>query len=119
MIESGRRRLPNAEWCVLDMRTMALDRRFDGILAWDSLFHLSGPAQRPMFARFAAHANPGARLLFTSGTSEGEAIRSCWGEPLYHATLHPAEYLSLPGVYGLSVLAHPHAHPQSGHHTIC
>src|SRR5260370_40380774 len=118
MIESGRRRLPNAEWCVLDRRRMALDGRFDGIRAWDSLFHLSGPDQRPMFARFAAHANPGARLLFTSGTSEGEAIGSCWGEPLYHASLDPEEYRRLLGENGFSVLAHREDDPECGNHTI-
>jgi ubiquinone/menaquinone biosynthesis C-methylase UbiE len=33
MIQPCRRRLPNAEWHVLDMRQMVLDRRFDGIIA--------------------------------------------------------------------------------------
>jgi hypothetical protein len=30
----------DAEWLVSDMRRLALERRFDGVLAWDSLFHL-------------------------------------------------------------------------------
>ena len=39
----------------------------------------------PMFGVFARHAAPGARLMFTSGPSEGESIGSYHGEPLYHA----------------------------------
>ena len=33
-------RFPESEWLVRDMRTFELGRRFDGILAWDSFFHL-------------------------------------------------------------------------------
>jgi SAM-dependent methyltransferase len=58
MIAMCRARFPGAEWLVADMRRLALGRRFDGILAWDSFFHLRMDAQRAMFARFAAHAGP-------------------------------------------------------------
>ncbi len=33
-------RFPDQEWIVNDMRTLSLDRRFDGIRAWNSIFHL-------------------------------------------------------------------------------
>jgi hypothetical protein len=35
MIALERHRLPEQEWLVADMRRLALNRRFDGILAWD------------------------------------------------------------------------------------
>jgi len=56
MISFCRARLPDQEWIVADMRTLALQRRFDGILAWDSFFHLNPDDQRRMFAIFAGHA---------------------------------------------------------------
>lgn len=37
-----------------------------------------------MFPVFAAHAAPGAVLMFTSGPTAGEAIGEWEGEPLYH-----------------------------------
>ncbi len=77
MIDLCRSRFPRSEWRVADMRELALGRRFDGIVAWDSFFHLSMADQRGMFPRFAAHARTGAPLLFTSGSLEGEAIGSC------------------------------------------
>jgi hypothetical protein len=43
----------------------------------------------PAIRRLAA---PGAALMFTSGPAEGEAIGTLEGEPLYHASLAPAEY---------------------------
>src|SRR5258708_30994703 len=39
LIEMCRARFPHQEWLVADMRQLALGRRFDGVLAWDSFFH--------------------------------------------------------------------------------
>ena len=54
-------RFPENEWHVADMRTLALNRTFDGIIAWDSFFHLSQPDQRLMFPIFERHAAAGPR----------------------------------------------------------
>src|SRR5262249_36952027 len=45
-------RFPDQEWIVADMRDLSLDGRFDGILAWDSFFHLCPEYQRRMFPIF-------------------------------------------------------------------
>ncbi len=113
-----RGRFPDHEWIVGDMRAVALGRQFDGVIAWDSLFHLHLDDQRGMFARFAAHARPGAPLLFTSGTSEGEAIGEYCGEPLYHASLTPAEYERRLAEHGYVVRAHVVEDPACGHRTV-
>jgi SAM-dependent methyltransferase len=105
MVDICRARFPDSEWLEADMRTLALGRQFGGVLAWDSFFHLHMDDQRPMFSRFADHALPGAPLMFTTGASEGEAIGSCWGEPLYHASLAPAEYERLLCANGFTVRA--------------
>lgn len=118
MIALCRQRFPDAEWLVADMRRLALARRFDGIVAWDSFFHLSADDQRPMFKRFAAHAAEGAPLLFTSGSAEGEAIGSWCGEPLYHASLAPAAYRHLLLENGFAVKAFVADDPDCGSHTI-
>lgn len=88
-------RVPHHEWLVGDMRALDLGRRFDGILAWYSLFHLHFDEQRAMFPRFAAHAGPGAPLIFAAGPRHGEAIGEWQSEPLYHASLAPGEYRAL------------------------
>jgi SAM-dependent methyltransferase len=74
MIDVCRKRLPTQEWIVADMRKLALQRKFSGILAWDSFFHLCHDDQRNMFPVFRAHAAPRAALMFTSGPAHGEAI---------------------------------------------
>lgn len=118
MIEICNRRFPETEWLVGDMRRLRLRRRFAGVVAWDSLFHLHPDDQRRMFKRFAARALPGAPLLFTSGTSEGEAIGSYHGEPLYHGSLDSAEYERLLGANDFSIEDHVVNDPQCGMHTI-
>lgn len=85
MIALCRERFPEAEWRVADMRRLSLGRRFDGLVAWDSVFHLRHEDQRRTFPVFRDHAAPGAALLFTTGPAHGEAIGCCRGEPFHHA----------------------------------
>ncbi len=113
-----RRRFPDHEWHVADMRRLTLARSFDGLIAWDSFFHLGFDDQRGMFPRFRAHAAPGAALLFTSGPTHGEAIGSFGGEALYHASLDEAEYRALLGANGFDVVDHRPEDPECGGHTV-
>jgi len=92
MIAFCRDRLPDQEWIVADMRRLALGRRFDGILAWDSFFHLDYDDQGQMFAIFADDARAGTVLMFNTGPGHGEGVGEYRGDPLYHASLSPAEY---------------------------
>ena len=100
------------------MRTLALGRRFHGILAWDSFFHLPVDDQRAMFPIFRRHAAPDAGLIFTSGPRHGEAIGSYQGEPLYHASLAPDEYRARLDENGFDVVSYDEEAPACGGHTI-
>jgi SAM-dependent methyltransferase len=113
-----RERFPDSEWLVADMRELELVRRFGGILAWDSLFHLGVDAQHAMFPRLALHARRGAPLMFTSGSAEGESIGCYRGEPLYHASLRPVEYERLLMAAGFVVRAYAADDAQCGGHTV-
>ena len=118
LISRCRSRFPKAEWIVTDMRTLSIHRRFEGLIAWDSFFHLSHEDQRAMFAVFREHAASGAPLLFTTGTGHGEATGSFQGESLYHASLSRGEYEALLALYGFRVLAHVVEDPRCGRHTV-
>jgi 2-polyprenyl-3-methyl-5-hydroxy-6-metoxy-1,4-benzoquinol methylase len=118
MIELCRQRMHEQEWHVADMRQLSLGRRFDGLIAWDSFFHLTAEDQRAMFAVFSAHATPGAALMFTSGPEYGVAMGEFGGEPLYHASLDPAEYRSLLEQHGFGVCEFIANDTTCGGHTI-
>lgn len=118
MVAMFRANLPAQEALVHDMRTLALGRTFQGILAWDSFFHLRREDQRRMFPVFRAHAAPGCALLFTSGPADGEAIGSFAGEALYHASLGADEYRALLAEHEFDVVEHIVEDPDCGGHTI-
>jgi trans-aconitate methyltransferase len=111
-------KFPDQSWILADMRTLSLERTFNGILAWDSFFHLCPDDQRRMFPIFKSHAVSGAALMFTSGPSYGEAIGSYCGEPLYHASLDAEEYRCLLKENGFSVVSHVVEDPTCYGHTI-
>jgi SAM-dependent methyltransferase len=107
-------RFPDQTWLVADMRALHLGQRFGGILAWHSVFHLTPTDQEAMFAVFAAHAAPGAPLMFTSGWNRGVAMGQFQGERLYHASLDPDEYHALLRAHGFKALAHKVDQHQAG-----
>jgi len=113
-----RNRLPAHTWIVGDMRTLYLKQSFQGILAWDSFFHLTPADQRRMFNVFREHAAPCTALMFNAGPSHGEAIGSYRGDPLYHASLDPAEYATLLEGIGFKIVAHVVNDPQAGGRTV-
>jgi len=118
MIEIFVANLPNQVGLVADMRTLRLEQRFDGLLAWDSFFHLKYDDQRAMFQVFEEHSRPGAPLMFTSGPEHGEAIGTLEGEALYHASLAPTEYVLLLEEHSFAVVAHVAEDPTCGGRTV-
>ena len=118
MIALCRARFPAQDWIVADMRGLALGVRFAGLLAWNSFFHLAHDDQRAMFAIFAAHAAPGAALMFTSGPDHGIAMGEFQGEPLFHASLDPAEYRALLDANAFDVVDQRSEDPDCGGHTV-
>ena len=118
LIAMCERRHPQGTWAAADMRTLSLGRTFDGLIAWDSFFHLTPDDQRAMFPVFRDHAAPRAALMFTSGPAHGEVIGAFEGEPLYHASLDPAEYRVLLETHGFRVVRHVADDPACNGHTI-
>lgn len=118
MITLCKKRFPNAEWLVADMRDLNLQRQFDVILAWHSFFHLDQGSQRMMFQLFAAHIKPKGILAFTSGVEEGEVWSNNGGQELYHASLSTSEYECLLNAASFNVLVHKINDPDCGEATV-
>ncbi len=118
LLEMARDQMPSAIWKEADMRNLDLTTKFDGILAWNSTFHLTPDDQRKMFPIFERHASGGAALMFTSGPANGESIGDFEGEALYHASLDPAEYETLLDQHGFEVVEHVVEDPTCNQQTI-
>ena len=55
--------------------------------------------------------------MFNAGPQHGEAVGECRGDPLFHASLAPAEYQTLTARFGFRVLEHIANDPQAGGRT--
>lgn len=92
MLDIARERWPNGDWRHADMRQLDLDESFDGIIAWNSFFHLTQDEQRDCIARMAAHLAPEGSLMLTVGPDAGEVQGTVGDRPVFHASLSPAQY---------------------------
>jgi SAM-dependent methyltransferase len=119
MLDLYQKAVPRAEVVLADMRTLSLDRRFDAIVMWDSFFHLSASAQRQALPQICAHLKSGGGILFTCGPKSGEVTGAVVGEPVYHASLEPAEYVALLSAAGLRLEMFVAEDPATDFHTVC
>ena len=63
MLAIARARGPTGDRREAAMRRLAIPERFDGIVAWDSFFHLTAEEQRAALPRIASHLAPGGRRM--------------------------------------------------------
>ena len=112
------RLFPQSQVHHADMRTLSLDRKFDAIIAWDSLFHLSPADQTKTLKVITEHAADDCALLFTSGDEEGVAIGQVEGEPVYHASHAPETYRAILADLGWSVMNYVERDPDCSGHTV-
>ncbi len=75
MIALARANFPDRQWLVADMRTLALGRRFAGIMAWDSFFHLDFDDQRRMFPVFRDACGAGSAAFVHQRTAPWRSHR--------------------------------------------
>ena len=106
MIVRAQANVPTATFQVADMRHLDLGQTFDAILSWDAFFHLSPAEQRATLPLVLNHLKPGGHLLLTVGDDEGEVTGTVAGEPVYHGSLSPAEYLDTLQAAGFSEITY-------------
>lgn len=118
MLDIARARWPDGDWRQADMRALDLDQVFDGIIAWNSLFHLRPEEQRTCLAHLARHLAPGGSLLATVGPKAGEVTGTVGGETVYHASLSPAAYATCLEDNGLRLTGFLAEDPDTNAHSV-
>lgn len=88
MIALARAKHPSVVFHHADICTHEFRATYDFISAWDSIWHVPLPLQRPTLEKLGRALNPGGVLIFTSGGLDAadEVTNPCLGQPLYHAT---------------------------------
>lgn len=118
MLEIAQENLPSADFIQADMRELSPGKKFDAIIAWNSLFHLPSEDQPSMFNIFKNHLTNNGVLLFTSGKEHGEVWGENGGENLFHASLNKEHYQSLLESRHFRVLSYKEDDPQCGNATV-
>ena len=118
MLDLARARWPDGDWRHVDMKQLELIETFDGIIAWNSFFHLRPDEQRMCIGRMAKHLEPGGSVLLTVGHKAGEVSGTVGGEPVYHASLSPAEYAICLEQNGLRLTGFLAEDPETNNHSV-
>lgn len=118
MLDIARTRWPDGDWRHADMKQLDLGEAFDGIIAWDSFFHLRPEDQRTCIGHMARHLEPGGSLLITVGHKAGEVSGTVEGEAVYHASLSPAEYATCLEQNGLRLTGFLAEDPETNKHSV-
>lgn len=103
MIDMARKNLPDASLHLADMRTFEIEQMFDGIVGWNSFFHLTKNEQRELLPKLANRLRPNGALLLTVGPVDGEVVGQVGDDAIYHASLSPKEYEERLAACGMSM----------------
>lgn len=104
MLTIAKARFPDGDWRRADMRVLDLSDRFDGILGWNSFFHLTQDEQRATLDRLGMHLKETGVLMLTVGPRAGEAVGRVGDDRIYHSSLSPDEYRARLADLGLRVV---------------
>ncbi|WP_170561314.1 class I SAM-dependent DNA methyltransferase [Ruegeria atlantica] len=118
MLAIALERWPEGDWRHADMRDFELDRTFNGIIAWNSFFHLTADEQKACITRMARHLNTGGMLMLTVGPGAGEVSGTVGSELVYHASLSPADYAVCLEENGLQLTGFLAEDPETQSHTV-
>ena len=118
MLSLARTRWPEGDWRLADMRTLDIPDRFDGIIGWNSFFHLTQDEQRACLPRLARHLKPQGVLMVTVGPKADVAFGTVEGDPVYHASLSPAEYATILEASAMRLTAFIAEDPDCDYHSI-
>ena len=118
MLDLARTRWPQGDWRQGDMRGLDLDETFDGIIAWDSFFHLRPDEQRTCIAHMARHLVPGGSVLITVGHMAGETTGTVGGETVYLASLSPGDYVTCLEQNGMRLTGFLAEDPETDKHSV-
>lgn len=105
MIECAKsQNLPNAEFWQEDLLSYQTEKRFDAVIAFDSLWHIPLEQQPMIYGIIGQLLQPGGYLLFTHGKTNSEVNGEMFGQIFHYSSLDASAVRTLLYNNGLSVL---------------
>lgn len=87
--------LANASLVVEDLLNYKPKERYDGIIAFDSIWHIDHDNQEKIYQIISSLLVPNGLFIFTHGKTDGEIIGTMWGESFYHSALDAKKVVNL------------------------
>jgi SAM-dependent methyltransferase len=79
--------LPLTTYVHVDFFDFETIQKFDGILAWDSFFHMPLSRQQEIYRKASHLLKEGGLLLFTHGDADNEHMNEMMGEQFYYGAM--------------------------------
>jgi SAM-dependent methyltransferase len=89
LIGKARQNFPAAEFEIVDMRTFNPLEKFDGLVAWDSLFFLHPSEHERMYQKLVSWLNTGGLLIGSVGGSAGHFTSPMFGHDFEFGAVEP------------------------------
>ncbi len=91
MIEMAKKSSIPANFILSDFFDFTTSEKFDGIIAWDSLWHITKSKQESIYPKISNLLKPNGLFLFTHGNVDDEHIDTMMGEQFYYSALSEAD----------------------------
>lgn len=95
MIELAQKKHPESKFLNENIITWETEKKFDFILAWDSLFHLPFIEQKNVLAKIYSMLNADGIFFYTLGDAVGEHYSDWHDEKFYYSSLGITENLKI------------------------
>ncbi|MBD3280282.1 methyltransferase domain-containing protein [Candidatus Dojkabacteria bacterium] len=104
LIKLAEKNVPQAKFLNSGILKFETDQKFDGIIAWDSLFHLKLDEHEEAFKKITSLLKPIGYFLFTHGGSEGEIESEMYNNEFYYSSPGPDKIKSMLQELGYEIL---------------
>jgi 2-polyprenyl-3-methyl-5-hydroxy-6-metoxy-1,4-benzoquinol methylase len=89
MIRLAKENVPAAKFYKADICAFETDEKYDGIVAWDSLFHLAYDKNEIAFEKLFGMLKGNGYMVFSHGGGQGEITGTMEGEDFSYSSLGP------------------------------
>lgn len=98
-------KLENAVFSKKSIEEFTSDILFDGVIAFDSIWHVEKSALPDTYRKIASLMKRGAYFIFTGGNRDGETVGTMFGEEFYYGALDIDELKSVFSNAGMEIIS--------------
>lgn len=103
--KANKSNLKNATFIKKDILEFSSDFLFDGVIAFDSIWHIAKEKQPDVYRKISSLMNYGAHLIFTHGNHDSETIGTMFNQKFYYSALNIDELKTVFSEAGLKVIS--------------